>query len=85
MPAMHRRVFISTVLAAAACIGLLSTASVRAAEKLRVGVSIPAAIAFVPLQVGIDTGIFVKHGLEIEAGLSGRRGARPSGPRSREP
>jgi NitT/TauT family transport system substrate-binding protein len=68
MPAMsQRRVFISTVLAAAACIGLLgSTAAVRAAEKLRVGVSIPAAIAFVPLQVGIDTGIFAKHGLEIE-------------------
>ena len=68
MPAMsQRRVFISTVLAAAACIGLLgSTAAVRAAEKLRVGVSIPAAVAFVPLQVGIDTGIFAKHGLEIE-------------------
>ena len=27
--------------------------------------SIPAAIAFVPLQVGIETGIFKKHGLDI--------------------
>jgi NitT/TauT family transport system substrate-binding protein len=38
----------------------------RADEALKVGVSISAAIAFVPLQVGIDTGIFAKHGLEIE-------------------
>jgi ABC-type nitrate/sulfonate/bicarbonate transport system substrate-binding protein len=37
----------------------------RADEQLRVGVSIPAAIAFVPLQVGIETGIFKKHGLDI--------------------
>jgi ABC-type nitrate/sulfonate/bicarbonate transport system substrate-binding protein len=38
----------------------------RADEVLRVGVSIPAAIAFVPLQVGIDTGIFKKNGLDVE-------------------
>jgi NitT/TauT family transport system substrate-binding protein len=38
----------------------------RADEVLRIGVSIPAAIAFVPLQVGIDTGIFKKRGLDIE-------------------
>jgi sulfonate transport system substrate-binding protein len=37
-----------------------------AAEEVRVGVSIPAAIAFVPLQVGIDRGIFGKHGLNIK-------------------
>jgi ABC-type nitrate/sulfonate/bicarbonate transport system substrate-binding protein len=37
----------------------------QADEQLRVGVSIAAAIAFVPLQVGIETGIFKKHGLEI--------------------
>jgi NitT/TauT family transport system substrate-binding protein len=38
----------------------------HAVEELRVGVSIPAAVAFVPLQVGIDTGIFAKHGLVIK-------------------
>ncbi len=38
----------------------------HAAEELRVGVSIPAAVAFVPLQVGIERGIFAKHDLDIE-------------------
>src|SRR5258705_57093 len=38
----------------------------RAAERLRVGVSIPAAIAFVPLQVGIEQGIFKKHDIDVE-------------------
>ena len=37
-----------------------------AAEELRVGVSIPAAVAFVPLQVGVERGIFAKHGLDIK-------------------
>ena len=41
------------------------SATGRAAETLRVGVSVPAAVAFVPLQVGIDTGIFAKHGLDV--------------------
>ena len=44
---------------------LLVSGSARA-ETLRVGVSIPAAIAFVPLQVGIETGTFRTHGLDIE-------------------
>jgi NitT/TauT family transport system substrate-binding protein len=45
----------------------LSTGSVvRAGEALRVGVSIPAAVAFLPLQVGIEIGIFKKHGLDVE-------------------
>jgi NitT/TauT family transport system substrate-binding protein len=59
----------------ATCAVLLAcalTATAHAEEQLRVGVSIPAAIAFVPLQVGIETGIFKKHGLEIvRADLSG--------------
>jgi ABC-type nitrate/sulfonate/bicarbonate transport system substrate-binding protein len=53
-------------LAALAAIGLLPTQAASAAEELRVGVSIPAAVAFVPLQVGIDTGIFGKHGIAIK-------------------
>jgi NitT/TauT family transport system substrate-binding protein len=47
---------------------LIATAGVgpsRADEQLRVGVSVPAAIAFVPLQVGIETGIFKRYGLKI--------------------
>jgi NitT/TauT family transport system substrate-binding protein len=38
----------------------------RAAELVRVGVSIPAAVAFLPLQVGIETGVFKKRGLDVE-------------------
>jgi NitT/TauT family transport system substrate-binding protein len=38
----------------------------QAAEPVRVGVSIPAAVAFLPLQVGIETGIFIKHGIEVQ-------------------
>jgi ABC-type nitrate/sulfonate/bicarbonate transport system substrate-binding protein len=42
------------------------SAPATAAEELRVGVSIPAAIAFVPLQVGIDRAIFGKHDLVLK-------------------
>jgi NitT/TauT family transport system substrate-binding protein len=38
-----------------------------AAEKLRVGKAVAFAWTFTPLDVGIETGIFAKHGLEIEA------------------
>ena len=38
-----------------------------AAETLRVGKSVPEAFSFVPLDVGIETGIFKKNGLDIEA------------------
>src|SRR3954469_19676284 len=47
------------------CATAAAAPAARADEQLRVGVSIPAAIAFVPLQVGIETGIFKKHGLDI--------------------
>ena len=38
-----------------------------ASEKLRVGKAVAFAWTFTPLDVGIQTGIFAKHGLEIEA------------------
>jgi NitT/TauT family transport system substrate-binding protein len=37
-----------------------------AAETLRVGKSVPQAFSFVPLDVGIQNGIFKKNGLDIE-------------------
>ena len=57
----------STRLQAFLVVGAIAAAApaARADEQLRVGVSIPAAIAFVPLQVGIEAGIFKKHGLDI--------------------
>lgn len=59
---------VRAALAALAAIAGMGVAAAPAAadEELRVGVSIPAAVAFVPLQVGIDTGVFAKHGLAIK-------------------
>ncbi len=45
----------------------LFAANADAAEKLRVGKAVPFAWTFTPLDVGIQTGIFAKHGLEIVA------------------
>ena len=42
-----------------------------AAEKLRVGKAVPFAWTFTPLDVGMQMGIFAKHGLEIEASSFG--------------
>lgn len=49
----------------------LSVSSAPAAEKLRVGKSVPQAFSFVPLDVGVKNGIFKKNGLEIEASAFG--------------
>jgi NitT/TauT family transport system substrate-binding protein len=38
-----------------------------AQEKLRVGKGFPSLFQFTPLDVGIETGIFKKHGVEVEA------------------
>jgi len=49
------------------CLIALIVAPAGAAEKLRVGKAVAFAWTFTPLDVGIQTGIFAKHGLEIEA------------------
>ena len=41
----------------------VSTAS--AADKLRIGKAVPFAWTFTPIDVGIEAGIFAKHGLEL--------------------
>ena len=46
---------------------MLLAAPAHATEKLRVGKAVAFAWTFTPLDVGIQTGIFAKHGLEIEA------------------
>jgi ABC-type nitrate/sulfonate/bicarbonate transport system substrate-binding protein len=52
------------------CVVLLlfaaAAAPAGAAEKLRVGKAVPFAWTFTPLDVGIETGIFARHGIEIE-------------------
>jgi NitT/TauT family transport system substrate-binding protein len=46
---------------------VFAASSAFAAEKLRVGRAVPQAFSFVPLDVGMQHGIFKKHGLEIES------------------
>jgi ABC-type nitrate/sulfonate/bicarbonate transport system substrate-binding protein len=45
----------------------LLTAPAQAAEKLRVGKAVPQAFSFTPIEIGIRTGIFAKHGLEVQS------------------
>jgi NitT/TauT family transport system substrate-binding protein len=49
-------------------IAMLSPA--RANEKLRVAKVVPFAWSFTPLDIGIEAGIFAKHGLDVEASAS---------------
>jgi NitT/TauT family transport system substrate-binding protein len=48
-------------------LAMLLATPAHATEKLRVGKAVAFAWTFTPLDVGIQTGIFAKHGLEIEA------------------
>jgi ABC-type nitrate/sulfonate/bicarbonate transport system substrate-binding protein len=48
-------------------LAVLAALPANAAEKLRVGKAVAFAWTFTPLDVGIETGIFAKHGLQIEA------------------
>jgi ABC-type nitrate/sulfonate/bicarbonate transport system substrate-binding protein len=55
-----------TPLALAAALAL-SAAPAQAAEKLRVGKSVPQAFSFTPIEIGIETGIFGRNGLNVES------------------
>ena len=63
-PLLRTRVAAIIILIAASLAGAAQSA--RADELLRVGVSIPAAVAFLPLAVGLDKGFFKQHGLDVE-------------------
>ena len=52
------------LVASIACVAF--DGSAQATMKVRVGKAIGEAFSFVPLDVGIETGIFKKHGIEIE-------------------
>src|SRR6185436_12395234 len=56
---------------AAAVLAVSLAVPAGAAEKLRVGKAVPFAWTFTPLDVGMQMGIFTKHGLEIEASAFG--------------
>src|ERR1051325_4084903 len=59
-----------TFVAALILIGAF-TASVPAAETLRVGKSTLTSFTYTLLEVGMQTGIFAKHGLTIESSAFG--------------
>src|SRR5215510_7253716 len=65
------RLFRAVSMGAAAILAALLVSPGHAAEKLRVGKAVPFAWTFTPLDVGIQMGIFAKHGLEIEASAFG--------------
>src|SRR5262245_46478293 len=46
---------------------VVSTPHATAAEKLRVGKAVPEAFSFTPIDVGVQNGLFAKHGIEIES------------------
>src|SRR5436853_7682833 len=49
------------------CLAVLIVTPAGAAEKLRVVKAVAFAWTFTPLDVGIEMGLFAKHGLEVEA------------------
>jgi len=61
------RRMIGVMLCGLAVLAVLAVSPAGAAEKLRVGKAVAFAWTFTPLDVGIQTGIFAKHGLDIEA------------------
>ncbi len=61
MSLYHRLVLIGAVL-----IGASLTATADAADTVRAAKSVSVAWAFVPLDVGVEQGIFAKYGLDVE-------------------
>ena len=59
----------SMAVGAPVLVGALSVPA-HAAETLRVAKVVPFAWTFTPLDIGMQTGIFAKHGLDIEASAS---------------
>jgi len=61
---MRRSIVIwSWSLVAALCAVSLSPAA--AADKLNVGKAFPTSFAFIPINIGVETGIMQKHGLDV--------------------
>jgi NitT/TauT family transport system substrate-binding protein len=57
-----------SVVAIAAFLGMaLAAPDATAQEHLRVGKGFPSLFQFTPLDIGIETGIFEKHGVDVEA------------------
>jgi NitT/TauT family transport system substrate-binding protein len=65
------RAVLAAALTGGAMLALAAPVSpAQAAEKLRVAKVVPFAWSFTPLDIGMQQGIFLKHGLDIEASAS---------------
>src|SRR5476651_1220904 len=62
----HRLLGIAAIGAASVLVLGLATGPAAAEDKLRVGKAIALPFDFTPLDVGMEKGIFKKHGIEIE-------------------
>ena len=62
----HKNALVQCVMLMAIICFLASDGFAQATTKVRVGKAIGEAFSFTPLDIGIETGIFKKHGLEIE-------------------
>ena len=61
MTAIARRIFGLALLAVA-----VAVMPAKSAEKVRAAKSVPQAFSFTPLEIGVQTGIFGKNGLDVE-------------------
>src|SRR5258707_5761703 len=61
------RVCFGLILLGAVALSATQPAQAQALTKLRIGKPQAATFPFVPVDVGIATGIFKKHGLEVES------------------
>ena len=62
---MKRHLMRALVLALVPFFAAAFAASAPAADKLRIGKAVPFAWTFTPIEVGLEVGIFAKHGLEL--------------------
>ena len=61
---MTRRTALSALMGALAALRLPEARA--AGEPLRVGKAVVENVGFIPLDVGMETGIFARHGLAVE-------------------
>jgi len=47
----------------------VATATAAAADKVRVGKSVTQPFAFAPIEIGLEEGIWARHGLELEVAI----------------
>lgn len=62
----YRRLWLTSAVLIGAWLAANAAAATEAPDKVRVGKSVGVAWAFIPLDVGVKQGIFVKYGVDVE-------------------